>query len=221
MVDRNLPFGSKPYVASEFGPLPSPHTSDRVFTSNISVFPPAEETIPEYIDAILVLTDPESTFDCNSEDTGSMDPTKQSMLDYGYMDDIDEFESVEEEQEIYSLPLSSLVSESPESSYRMSGLSLMDNPSAGIDFGAQESKGTSVLLESESLIASEPGLRNTRSISRTLLDQANPYCLMRAPSSSFELDHALHAVAKSQCFMVHLACTSNRRSFMLPGKDLS
>src|SRR5258708_19537487 len=138
-----------------------------------------------------------------------MDSMKQSMLDYGYMNDIDEFESVEEEREIYSLPLLSLVSESLESSYRMLDLSLMHSLSAVTDFRVQESKGTSVLLESESLIASEPGLRNTQSISRTLLDQANPYCLMRAPSSLFEPDHALHAVTQSQCLMFCLVSTSN------------
>src|SRR5258708_9073661 len=155
----------------EFRPLSSPCAVDRVVT------------IPEH--STSELTDPESTFDCNSEDTSSMDSMKQSTLDYGYMNDSDGFESVEEEREIYSLHLSSLVSESPESSYRISGLSPMDNPSAVTDFGVQELEETSVLLESESLVESEPELRITQSIFRTLLDQANLYCLTRAPSSSF------------------------------------
>src|SRR5258705_1980160 len=57
---------------------------------------------------------------------------------------------------------------------------------------------------------------------RILLDQVYSYCLMRAPSSSFEPYHALHAVIQSQCFMVHSArasrleiiCASWRRSCM-------
>src|SRR5258708_40157613 len=43
---------------------------------------------------------------------------------------------------------------------------------------------------------------------RILLDQVYSYCLMRAPSSSFEPYHALHAVTQSQCFMVRSAHAS-------------
>src|SRR5258705_2355225 len=126
--------------------------------------------------------------------------------DYDYMNDIDEFMLVEEEGEMCeepspSLPLS-LVPETSQSSYEMLDNSFMCYPSAVTDFGVQESEGTSVLLEFESLVESEPELRNTQSMFRILLDQANPYCLMRAPSSSFEPYHALHAVTRSQHFMV-------------------
>src|SRR5258708_6535730 len=91
----------------------------------------------------------------------------------------------------------------------MLDLSLTHSPSFLMNSGVQELEETSVLLESESLVESEPELRITRSIFRTLLDQANPYCLMRVPSPSFEPDHALHAITQSRCFMVHLARASN------------
>ena len=145
--------------------------------------------------------------------------------DYDYMNDIDEFMSVEEEGEMCEEPSplpSSLVPETSQSSYEMLDNSFMCYPLAVTDFGVQKSEGTSVLLEFESLVESEPELRNTWSMLRTLLDQANPYCLTRAPTSSFEPYHALHAVTWSQHFMVRSArassleiiCASWRRSCM-------
>src|SRR5258708_10871504 len=109
--------------------------------------------------------------------------------DYNYMNDIDEFMSVEEEGEMCEEPSplpSSLVPETSQSSYEMLDNSFMCYPLAVTDFGVQKSEGTSVLLEFESLFESEPEFRNTQSMFRIFLYQANPYCLLGAPSSSFE-----------------------------------
>src|SRR5258708_27003599 len=69
-------------------------------------------------------------------------------LDYDYMNDIDEFMSVEEEGEMCEEPSplpSSLVPETSQSSYEMLDNSLMSYPSADRDFRFQESHETIVL----------------------------------------------------------------------------
>src|SRR5258708_33741522 len=119
------------YEIDEFRPLSSACTTDRVVMSDSLALPQEEEeggaaqTIQEH--STSELADPESTFDWNSEETSSADSSQWLMLNYGYMEDIDEFVSVEEEGEIgkeLDPPTSSLRPESPQSSYRTSDLSL-------------------------------------------------------------------------------------------------
>src|SRR5258708_763739 len=201
-ADGNLPFGSKPYNVSESRPLSSPCTIEQVVVS-LSLPQAEEEGGTAQDQFMLELTNPEPMFNWNSEDTGSADSTEQPTLDYDY---INRFESIEEEGEVCN---GLLRPESPWSSNRMSDLSLTHNPSVVTHSGVQELKETSVLLKSEPLVEPELESRNTRSIFRTLPDQTYPYCLVMAPSSSFEPDHGFHAITRSQRFMVHSTRAAN------------
>src|SRR6266436_3369146 len=211
------------YEIDEFRPLLSPCTTDRVVMSDSLALPQEEEeggaaqTIQEH--STSELADPESTFDWNSEETSSANSSQCLMLNYGYMEDIDEFVSVEEEGEIgkeLDPPTSSLRPESPQSSYRTSDLSLTHHQLPVTRSGFQELERTLILLEPESLVESELEFRNTQSTLRILLTQMYPYCLRRAPSSSFKPDYGLYAVTEPQCLLVHPAHTLNLKIIHAP-----
>src|SRR5260221_8428430 len=128
-----------------------------------------------------------------------------STRNYDYMNDIDEFMSVEEKGEICEefspyLP-SSLAPETSQSSYELSDNSLMHYLSGMMHLEAHELQRSLVSLKSES----ESESSTAQSMSPISLVQSNYSSPMSAPSVNLALDRIFTAVKKSQCMLVHSA----------------
>src|SRR5258708_29576186 len=126
-----------------------------------------------------------------------------STRNYDYMNDIDEFMSVEEKGEICEefspyLP-SSLAPETSQSSYELSDNSLMHYLSGMMHLEAHELQRSLVSLKSES----ESESSTAQSMSPISLVQSNYSSPMSALSMNLALDRVFPAVNKSQCMPVH------------------
>ncbi len=138
---------------------------------------------------------------------------------YDYMSSIDDFVSVEEEGTLEDSNPPFMSKPSVTSEFGPSSSPFVIDQAFGSALTHAEDEGgaaqtiqehsISELTDPESLVESELELRNTQSTHRILLAQAYPYCLRRAPGSSFEPDHLFHAGKKPQHPSVHSARAKN------------